>query len=1854
MLHALNRLGTDMFSMSFRAKLFAACVGIGLALLFGFSVAAEAATHTVTDQMDTVDSNPGDGVCQDSRGQCTLRAAIMESNASAGADTIILPEGTYTLTLAGTEDGGDEMVGDLDVLDDLTIIGAGGSGEADPTTTIIQAGTSAGTGIDRVLAVNPNVDREIDFTLKAVWIRYGKSKVESFYGASLGGGILADAANSNLYIYNTIISDNEAGNDGGGLYLSGLTNGTIRVEKSEIRQNKAGTSGGGIIVAADSSVEIVNSTIDGNTAGIGTTFGRGGGIRLDPINYGTVKGAMIEQTTISNNQVSGSDSLGGGVASHLAMTMENATISGNRSDYHAGGVYIETSSPSTITNITITDNRADADGNSVGDGGGLYLDNGDVTARNTIIAKNYKGTGTAASDVFKGSGTFNSTSSYNLIGVGGSGGLTNSNSNLINVSDPGLGPLADNGGPTKTHALLNGSPAIEAGSNAWVTTGSTDQHGRTRILDSADTGSTAVVDIGAVEAHPTIQDIGNQTIGAGGSKQVTFEVGDDGLGFDSITATSNNQTLLPDSNLTISGSGSTRNLSITPASGQMGTATITVKITDDLNGVVHSATDTFDVEVVSSADLTVAKTDNGPFYQGQTGAQYRITVSNEGAGPTSGTVTVTDTLPAGLAVTSISGESGESSIWHGNCSLGTLTCTTSTVLAAGESYEDIVVTVDVANNAPANVTNAADVTGGADVDTTNNHTEITTTVNEAPAVADVDVPANGSYLSGDPLDFTVHFTRPVTVTGTPRLELTIGSGTRYATYQSAVDGDSLSFRYMVAEGDLDSDGIALAGAIDLNGGTIRDASTSYDARLTLNGVEDLSQVLVDAVKPTVNSVTVPANGTYGTGAELDFTVELSEPVTVTGTPEIPLIVGGTTRYASYIAVDSDQDSLVFRYAVQSGDHDSDGVALGGSIELAGGSSIDDAVGNAANLTLNNVGSTAMIYVDTSQPEVAAVEVPAADAYKAGENLDFTIRFSKIVTVDTAGGTPRLVLDVGGSQVYANYQSGTNSDELTFRYTVGAGQNDADGIAITALEANGGTIQDAAGNASSLVLQNVSDTSGILIDTQVPTVQSIVIPTPGTYLAGGNLDFAVTYDEPVSVDTTGGTPYIPLDVGGANVQAAYVSAVDSTTLTFRYQIEQGRKDENGIEVTGPIAINGGSITDTAQNNADAALNGLGDTSGILVDAVAPTITGFVYPAAATYKEGDTLTFTPTFSESVLVDTSGGRPRIELTIGSSTRYAEYTAGHHSTALTFTYQVQDGEVDVDGIDVAGSIDLNGGTLQDSIGNSAELNLPPAGTSGILVDAADPTVTSVSITDGYYYVGDTLQVIVNLSEPVTVNSGTPALELDIGGTPVQADYQAGTRTNALAFAYNITPGLEDHDGIELGAAIQLNGSMIRDAVGNEAVPTLPATDTSNVRVDTSEPEVTSVDLPADGFYKAGDDLDFTVHFDEPVTVSGTPRLALEINRGTIYADYQSGSNTDELLFRYTVQPGDDDRNGLELLVPTIDLNGGTIQDASGLAAFQSLNNLNGDLSAIYIDTTGPAAPSFTTHDGTVFRSRTATFTGTGEPDSTVRLYVDGDTSASASGKVRGDGTWRISVSGLTVGDHQIEADAVDEAGNESSGRDSIDFTIKNPPPPPPPQDEEWPEQEDVPVDKSWTIRFSKKLDPETVTERNIYVTDDRGRHLDVEVTLGEDEKSILVSSPEEGYEPGETYTLHIRRYIRSEDGESLKKSIRMDFTIAEETVGPQDSSSIITVPEEADDEVPEETPAPDGQLEDQPGDAEDGTGDEPSEEQEDGTMTDEVEDEDVTSQPDDSSIEEQGSEETDQAGSAGSQEMTEQPLIQ
>ena len=316
-------------------------------------------------------------------------------------------------------------------------------------------------------------------------------------GSSEGGGIYSD--NGALTVTNSTISGNSTsgGNSGGG----GISNddGTLTVSNSTISDNSTSSenSGGGGIYSRSGDLTVTNSTISGNSTSGG--YAVGGGI------YSRYALQTVTNSTVSGNSTAGNFSGGGGIHSRNApLTVTNATISGNSTsgdNASGGGIFSDTNlttQTTTITNSTIYNNTAaDAgggifnrdgllqvfnstvSGNEAAIGGGI-ASYGNSFARtelsSTIVAGN---TATNIGNDVSTQGASDTDNSFvslgnNLIGDGQVGAEvffdpTNTDDDIVGTTlapiDPLLGPLADNGGPVQTLALLSGSPVINAGNN---------------------------------------------------------------------------------------------------------------------------------------------------------------------------------------------------------------------------------------------------------------------------------------------------------------------------------------------------------------------------------------------------------------------------------------------------------------------------------------------------------------------------------------------------------------------------------------------------------------------------------------------------------------------------------------------------------------------------------------------------------------------------------------------------------------------------------------------------------------------------------------------------------------------------------------------------------------------------------------------------------------------------------------------------------------------------------------------------------------------------------------------------------------------------------------------------------------------------------------------------------------------------------------------------------------------------------------------------------------------------------------------------------------------------------------------
>jgi len=289
-----------------------------------------------------------------------------------------------------------------------------------------------------------------------------------------GGGLWARAFGGTISVIDSQFDENSASRYGGGLSASGVFGGNVRIEQSAISRNSA-ILGGGVSIVGN--VSVVESRTQTNTADVGGGVWVGGGqfnttarlVRSEVEGNGARLGAgvyftgptrlEVQESTISQNQAE----TGGGIWSNGNLIVRQSTISGNAAAV-GGGIFLNSPNPATISHSTIAFNQA------TGVGNGLHLQSNLVELNHSILAGN---TGAVLGDatIVEGASLVSKSS---LVGRGQGSGLAptsatvpDASGNLVgsgaNGINPALGPLAYNGGPTKTHALLPGSPAINSG-----------------------------------------------------------------------------------------------------------------------------------------------------------------------------------------------------------------------------------------------------------------------------------------------------------------------------------------------------------------------------------------------------------------------------------------------------------------------------------------------------------------------------------------------------------------------------------------------------------------------------------------------------------------------------------------------------------------------------------------------------------------------------------------------------------------------------------------------------------------------------------------------------------------------------------------------------------------------------------------------------------------------------------------------------------------------------------------------------------------------------------------------------------------------------------------------------------------------------------------------------------------------------------------------------------------------------------------------------------------------------------------------------------------------------------------------
>jgi hypothetical protein len=953
--------------------------------------AASISVTTTADSLDaaascaavTLASLPGPD------GQTSLREAVCAANSNAGPDVIgFSVNGTFTLTGAANEDNGG--TGDLDVKQSLAINGNGTS------NTVIDGG-----GIERIFDVFPSAASTFD--LSALTVQNGDTRTAAFKE----GGAIYLHNNVTTTLTGIVVQNNFAGANG-----AIESRGTLTITNSTITGNQTIPTSGSVVAGGlrtSGTTTISNTTISNNTV-----RGEGGGL---VINTGAAVVVTITGSTISGNTASvtgGGLGNGGGISTtgnQGTITITNTTISGNLAENSGGGARWVTpaggTGNATLNNVTITANLADSDNNGAGTGGGFAQTVAAVTLRNTIVAANTN-SGTVGDDI---SGAVVASSNNNLIGDGtGSAGITNGvNANQVGSAatpiDPLLGALADNTGPTFTHALLAGSPAINTADNA--TCAATDQRGIARPAGGVcDIGAYELVDLTSpdttITSNPpnpsnsssaTFTFTGSDT---GGSGLAGFQCQLDGAGFTTCTSPHNYNGLGDGSHTfqvrALDGFGNT---DPTPA------------------GYAWSIDATAPTVAVNQASGQADPTTASPIH-------FTAVFSEPVNGFATGDVTLSGTAGPTIALVS---------------QIAPNDSTTYDVAVSGMTTSGTVIV-----SLSAGV--ASDDAGNASTASTSTDNTVTFIANQAPSVVINQAVGQADPTNSSPINFTVVFDEPVSGFGDSSADVTLtgtaGATTAVVSEIAPLDGTT----YDVAVTGMTTDGTVIAtvpaGAASDSLGAPNTASSSTDNTVTFS---------TDTTSPSVAMSSAAPNPTNA--SPIPVTAQFSEDVFGFSAADIS---AGNATVDNFVAVDGNTYTF-------------DLVPLGPGLVTADvpAGVATDAIGNP------NTGAIQFTRTFDSVAPAVTIDQASGQADPTGASpIHFTVVFSEPVSgfatgdvtlSGTAGATTAVVTETAPSDgtTYDVAVSGMTTDGTVIASVPAGAATDAAGNGNLASTTNDNTV-----------------------------------------------------------------------------------------------------------------------------------------------------------------------------------------------------------------------------------------------------------------------------------------------------------------------------------------------------------------------------------------------------------------------------------------------------------------------------------------------------------------------------------------------------------------------------------------------------------------------------------------------------------------------------------------------------------------------------------------------------------------------------------------------------------------------------
>jgi len=880
--------------------------------------------------------------------------------------------------------------------------------------------------------------------------------------------------------------------------------------------------------------------------------------------------------------------------------------------------------------------------------------------------------------------------------------------------------------------------------------------------------------------------------------------------------------------------------------------------------------------------------------------------------------------------------------------------------------------------------------------------------------------------------------------------------------------------------------------------------TDYDVYLVAEDDESVPNrrftkldVTTDSAPTTVTSVTSStANGAYKTGDQIAIQVNFSANVTVTGTPQLMLETGDTDRAINYVS-GSGSSSLTFNYTVQAGDTSSDLDYLSSNALSLNSGSIKNASAVDAIVTLptpaaaGSLAANKALSIDTTVPTAAVVVTD--NSLLAGESSTVTFTFNEAVT-----GFSNSDLTIANGTLTA-VSSGDGGVSWTATFTPTAGVSNTTNV----IRLNNSGLTDVAGNAGT----GTTDSNNYSIDTVRPTATIVLADT--ALRIGETSTVTITFNEVVTgftnADLTianGTLSAVSSSDGGITWTATLTPAASATAASNVLTLDNtGLADTSGNSGTGSTTSNNYAVdteapaTPAQPDLVDAADSGSSNSDNITNDST-PTFSGtaeanstvevfagatslgtvqangsggwsltvaggsalvdgsYAITAMATDQAGNPA-LAPSVALAITIDTTAPAQPAVPDLAEASDSGSSTTDNLTKLQHITLQGGAGAVE-NGTRVRIRSSLDGGLTSVAADNNGAYSLAvtglTAGNHNLVAIATDiagnqsvdsaPLAVVIDITapalGGFAFD----QASVTDANQTTVSFSLNGAEVGVtaeysissnnGGSPVQDSFVVSAANQQIS-GLNVS-GLNDG---------QLTASLLlTDAAGNSHNSAAIAT----VVKDAEIPQLNVLSI-ADGDYKAGSSISFSLTFSENLVLSGANAdylLSIAIG-GVSRQAVLTGNHAGVLTFSYTVQPGENTTNaGVAVASNGLSLqNGASIKDSGNNDA--NLNFSGVQNSAAQVDTTAPVLAVVTDPALAVFvNAPNYQISGThAEIGLTINLYTDTGNDGTADGAalanvvVDADGNWSL-LQPLTADTvHNYVVVAEDAAGNLSPAVD-------------------------------------------------------------------------------------------------------------------------------------------------------------------------------------------------------------------------